>query len=160
MRGDRGLFHEQGDRRRPADELQLIGAPQLFAERERVYRRAAIEQREHGLIDRAVRLRVEIRRAEHLDHARQRFTTLEKDGAEHGALGVQVVRRDARGNFEGTHQRIAPRTTSMRHLPRDAALGSNKFGRAELVTTPPPFRFAYRVDKWCVTSVAMWTARA
>src|SRR5581483_3317568 len=73
---------------------------QLLAQRERVDGGAAIEEREHRLVERAMRLRVEVGGAQHLDHARQRLAPLEQDGAEDGALGIQVVRRNARRNFE------------------------------------------------------------
>src|SRR5438874_839626 len=91
----------------------------------------------------ALPLRVEVRRAEHLHHARERIAAFEQDGAEDGALGIEVVRRNARRNFERTRHCIAPRTTSMRHIPRDAAVRSNKFHRADLLTSHPPFRFRY-----------------
>ena len=100
MRGDRGFFHEQRDGGRTADELKLVGAAELLAESQRVDGRTAIEEGEHRLVHRAMRLRVEVRGSQNLDHARQRLAALEENGAEHGALGVEIVRRDARGHFE------------------------------------------------------------
>jgi hypothetical protein len=38
---------------------------------------------------------VEVGWAEDLDHPGQRLPTLEQDGAEHGTLGIQIVRRDS-----------------------------------------------------------------
>ena len=55
-----------------------------------------------------------------LDHPRQRLTTFEEDGAEHGALGVEIVRRDARGDLERAHARVSAHLGSMRP---DGALG-------------------------------------
>ena len=107
--GDRRLFHEQGDGGGAADELELVGAAQLLVERQRVDRRAAVEEGEHRLVDRAVGLRVEVRGPQDFHHARQGLAALQEHGAEHGALGVEIVRRDARRNFERAHRRVSPR---------------------------------------------------
>src|SRR5687768_8910448 len=112
--GDRRLFHEEGDGGRTADELDLVGAAQLLAERERVDGRAAIEQREHRLVERAMRLRVEVRGAEHLDHARQRLAAFEQDGAERGALGIEVVRWNPGREFQWAHDDASPSPSNMR----------------------------------------------
>ncbi len=56
-----------------------------------------------------MRLGVEIRGLEKLDHPRQGLAALEEDRAQHRALGVQVVRRDPRRHFETTHARTPPR---------------------------------------------------
>jgi hypothetical protein len=101
--GDGALLDEQGERGGPAHELQLIAAPELFGQRQHVHRLAPIEQGEHRAVDHAMRVGVEVRGLEHLDHARKRFAAFQKDGAEHGALGVQVVRRNSRRNFERAH---------------------------------------------------------
>ena len=97
-----------------AGELQLIAAPQLLAQRDEIDGLAAIEQREHGLVGRAMRLGVEVRRAEDLDHAGDGVAAFEKHRAEHRTLGIEVVRRDARGNLEWTHRAailiVAPRS--------------------------------------------------
>src|SRR2546428_694520 len=48
------------------------------------------------------------------------LAALQEHGAEHGALGVEIVRRDARRNFERAHARVSAHLGSMRP---DGALG-------------------------------------
>ena len=54
-----------------------------------------------------MRFGIEVRRSEDLDHARQRLAALEEDGAEHGALGIEVVRRDAGRQLQRAHRTAA-----------------------------------------------------
>src|SRR4029453_2362760 len=88
---------------------ELVAAAELLGQGEDVDGLAAVEEREHGLIGESMRLGIEVRGLEKLDHPRQGLAALEEDRAQHRALGVQVVRRDSRRNFETTHAREPPR---------------------------------------------------
>lgn len=57
-----------------------------------VDRRARLGERDHGLVDAAVRLAVEVLGLEQLEHPIERVT-LQQHGREHRGLGVEVVRR-------------------------------------------------------------------
>jgi hypothetical protein len=110
IRGDRSLLDQERQRGGSADQLELLAAAQLLGQGQDVDRLAVVEEREHALIDQTVRFGVEVRRLEELDHPGQGLAPLEEDRAQHGALGVQVVRRDSRRDFETTHRRKSPRT--------------------------------------------------
>ena len=101
--------------------------------REQVDRLAAVEEGQHRVVDRAVGLGVEVRGPEDLDDARQRLAALEQDGAEHGALGVEVVRRDARREFDGAHRHPLTRGKhAARSSPVAPARGQGNFCRKGL----------------------------
>src|SRR5439155_24098809 len=78
----------------PPDELELLRAAELLAERDEVDGLTPVEQAQHRRVHHAVGLRIEIGGPEYLDHARERLTTFQEEGAEDRAFGVQVVRRD------------------------------------------------------------------
>ena len=124
--GHRSLLDEQREGRGAADQRKLVRAPQLLLQREEVDRLAAIEQVEHPAIDRAMRLGVVVRVSQDLDDARQRLAALEEDGAEHRALGIEVVRRDAGRQLQRAHRCCRPMSSMRPDLPRRAAAGSTK----------------------------------
>ena len=110
VRGNGALLDEQGQRRGPAHEFELIASPELFGQRQHVHGLAPIEEGQHRPVDHAMGLGVEVRGPEDLDHARERVAAFHEDGAENGALGVQVVRRNSRRNFQRAHGLTLPLT--------------------------------------------------
>src|SRR5216117_151749 len=92
--GDRRLLDQERERGGPPDELELLRAAELLAERDEVDGLTPVEQAQHRRVHHAVGLRIEIGGPEYLDHARERLTAFQEEGAEDRAFGVQVVRRD------------------------------------------------------------------
>ena len=124
---DRRLLDQERQRRRPAHELELIAPAELLLERQHVDRLAPVEEAEHDVVHRPVGLGVEIGGPQDLDDARERLAPFQQHGAEHRALGVQVVRRDLRRDFDGAHRRVSPRVDIIRSdVERCAPIGSRK----------------------------------
>ncbi len=126
VRGDRGLLHEQGQRCRPAHEVDLAAAAQLLAKGDHVDGLTPVEEDLHRREDGPVGFGIEVGGAEELDEPRQRLTALEEHGPEHRALGVEIVRGNTGGNFQGAHGRESPSSIrdDRRALPH---LSSTKF---------------------------------
>src|SRR6185436_3843646 len=95
-----GLLDQQRECGGTADERQLIGAAQLFGQREQIDGLAAVEEPKHRFVHRAMRVGVEVVRPQLLDDLGQRLATFEENRAEHGAFSVQIVRRDPRGKVD------------------------------------------------------------
>jgi hypothetical protein len=89
-----------------ADRLQLFGPLEGFRDRDDVDRLAALEQLEDRPVDRAIRLAVEVLRAQELRHLDDRVT-VDEDRAEHGLLGLQRLRRQAIDHSLPDHDGVA-----------------------------------------------------
>ena len=104
---DAGVVGGVGDRRRgvlqgvqrlrAADLLEQAVAAQLVGDGDRVGRRTRRVQGPHGVEDVLVRRAVEVLRAQPLLGDRADGVTRQQQRAEHGLLGLQVVRRHAPG---------------------------------------------------------------
>ena len=75
-----------------ADRLELIAPLERLRDRDDVDRLTALEQLENRRVDRAVRLAVEVRRAQELRDLDDRVA-VDEDGAQHGLLGLETLRR-------------------------------------------------------------------
>ena len=77
-----------------ADRLELVAPLERLRDRDDVDRLAPLEQLEDRLVDRAVRLAVEVRGAQELGDLDDRVT-VDEDRAEHRLLGLETLRRQA-----------------------------------------------------------------
>jgi hypothetical protein len=93
-----------------------------------------------------VGLGVEIGGAQDLDDARECLAPFQEHGAEHRALRVQVVGRDPRRYFDGTHGRVLPHVNIMRpDVERAGSIRSRKIFENASVVRKRWIRGGYRV---------------
>ena len=92
--GGRRLVREAREVGATADRLELVLALERLGDRDDVDRLAPLEQLERGGIDPAVRLAIEVGRAQELGDLDDRVA-VDQDGTEHGLLGLETLRRKA-----------------------------------------------------------------
>ena len=93
----RHAVDERGDVGRPADFVELAGAPELFLQRDEIDRVAALGELDHLVEDAPVRVAEEIARVDDLG-GEVEGVVVQQDGAEHGAFGFEIVRKRAFGD--------------------------------------------------------------
>ncbi len=92
MDGGRGRVRQAREVGSSADRLEFIAPFQRLRHGDDVDRLAPFEELDHRRVDRRVRLAVEVRRSKELGHLDDRVT-VDQDGAEHGLLGLETLRR-------------------------------------------------------------------
>ena len=131
----RHAVDERRDVGRPPDTLEHARAAEFFLERHEIDRQAALAERDHLVEDQAMRLAEEVLAVDQLGGLVDRVVA-QHDGAEHRALGIEIVWQRAR-RFEdvghgskgrraceegGSYIHLAPPPRS-RETRRDRACG-------------------------------------
>ena len=98
----RHAVDERGDVGGAADFVELAGAAQLFFERDEIDRVAALGELDHLVEDAPVRVAEEIARVDHFGGEIE-GVVVQQDRAEHGSLGLEIVRQRAFGDGEFGH---------------------------------------------------------
>ena len=116
----------KGDVGRPADLVDVTRPRQRLLQRDEVDRLVALVERDHALEDAPVRLAIEIAAVDDLCRQVERVV-VDEDRAEHGSLGLEVVRertlRSGNGGFgQKGRPSVAGKGSSLtRCLPRRSA---------------------------------------
>ena len=92
--GGRRLVAEARQVRPSADRLELLAPLERLGDRDDVDRLAPLEEVEDRRVDAPVGLAVEVLRTQELCHLHDRIA-VDEDGAEHGLLGFETLRRQA-----------------------------------------------------------------
>ena len=90
--GTRHTVHQRGDIRGPADLVDLARSAELLLERHEIDRIVALGELDHLLEDAPVRIAEEVVGVDHFRGEIERVV-VEQDGAEHGALRLEIVRQ-------------------------------------------------------------------
>ena len=130
--------HAVGQRRdvgRPADLVELAAARQLLLERDEIDRVAALAERDHLLEDAAVRVAEEVARVDQLGGVVERLV-VDQDRAEHGLLGLEIVRKRAFRCGE-VSQGVAAKKKRARQTARPRSVADNSAAPAISVRRRP-----------------------